>query len=132
MAKLSLFLESLGSIDSIAKLNFLVDELKRRKTIITEEVNKRVLNKIIGKEILACWIQMKNAELRILHYKVKNKVKPQKKKKGKSETYVARQGLSDDDPIKKTQRLNKQLTKTSDGNEKEDLYEAYEYGISDW
>ena len=83
MATLSLFLESLGSIDCIAKLDKLINELKCRRTIITEEINTRVVKKLMGNDVLICWLQRRDAELRMLNYNVNNKVKHNKGKKGK-------------------------------------------------
>lgn len=139
MAKISDLLKSLGYITSVAKVNKLVDEIKRRGIKITDELNARISGKIIGREAIACWMRRKNNELETVSTIYKNR-------DYQSPTPVLNDLKVTTTSRKKRKRRRKgdvntglQLNPNSSSYESDMLkaslknkYEGYDYDLSDW
>lgn len=138
MAKFSAFLKSLGYITSAAKVNKLVDELKKRDIRLTDELNARISGRIIGREAVACWISRKNSELKTINTIYKHKMPSQHipvLKKPKRNAMQQKQKLRKKIEVKTGRQLNPNASSYWSETLKENLkrkYSGYEYGLSDW
>lgn len=116
-------------INSSYKLSIVVDLLKRRGTVINDDVDNLVCEVISDNMTLSQWHEIKEGlKIEIANSNLK-KVKRHSSKKSKSKAGRHGIGLSDGDPIKKIQSLNRQLSNVS--TNKGLLDEKYEYGLSD-
>lgn len=138
MAKISSLLKSLGYITSAAKVNKLVDELKKRNTTLTDELNARISGKIVGREATECWVRRKNSELKVVNTIYKNRkpeqqipvltfakwnvIRQKKKQNKKIEVKTGRQ-LNPNASNYKSDTLKEYLKRKYDG---------YDYDLSDW
>lgn len=139
MAKLSAFLKKLGYITSVAKVNKLVDEIKRCGFVLTDELNARISGRIIGREAIACWMNRKNNEL--------EKVSTIYKKRDNHPNAPVHQNIN----VKTTSKKNRKRRRKGDVNSGPQInpnsasyesdvlkaslkkkYNDYDYDLSDW
>ena len=139
MAKLSAFLKNLGYITSAAKVNRLVDEIKRCGIVLTDELNARISGRIIGREAIACWMNRKNNEL--------EKVSTIYKKSNYQQNASFQQNIKTNTTNGKKRRRRRkgvvnsrpQINPNSASYESDVLkaslknkYKGYDYDLSDW
>lgn len=123
MAKLSTFIKSIRPIDSAEKVDILVEELLKRRTVVSDDIVSRITKEIIGMTTLEQW----NSKI-VKGDIILVKSKPKKKKKNLSANQFR---PSETDPIVRIQRLNRMIDNMTVAN---DIipYDIYEYGMSDW
>lgn len=125
--------DSLKPLDSIAKVNSLIDAIKKNGGVISAEDKINVYLKIWDPSLKSYWAAKCQRELRITYLSPKQEKTSIKKKKNKNKPH------SFGNPVERKKRTHGIIDpNSSDYNNqvlKETLksrYADYEYGLSDW
>jgi len=125
--------DSLKPLDSIAKVNSLIDAIKKTGGVISADDKINVYLKIWDPSLKSYWAAKCQRELRITYLSPKQEKIPIKKKKNKNKPH------SFSNPVERKKRTHGIIDpNSSDYNNqvlKETLksrYADYEYGLSDW
>ena len=133
--KLTTLIKAIAPIDSVEKLNELMNILKLRNTCISNDVNTKILN-------ITITTMYEFVVKEIQKYKSNYKIKPnpsaktkssqsnsKPRKKTKSRTTIGLQGLSSNDPINLHRNLERMNNRSSSNSLRS---QGYDYGLSDW